>query len=131
LGVEAGQHATLQGTLQDELGPDWGVDPDTLPLPIASLEYWIRVNHFALDAGRTMLGERFLVVNFDRLCAEPIAETQRLCDFLASFELKCAASEAAALIRTPRSQGRYRREPWPEIFSAEQIAAVRRLGLEV
>src|SRR3972149_1061765 len=56
-------------------------DPST-PLPKLSLKYWNKANRRAMDFGYKLLRERFLVVNFDKLCTNPWCEIERLIDFL-------------------------------------------------
>lgn len=96
--------------------------------PSVVLEYWLQANHFALDLGRELLGDRFLVIRFEDLCGEPAAEVDRLFDFL-GLDLPAAARRAIAdLVRPPKSIGRYRERDWSADFSAEQLQRVEALG---
>ena len=100
------------------------------PLPKASLEYWIKSNTTALALGKRLLGGRFFVVNFDRLCSEPRREVKKLVRFLDMDENNVSMDELCSLPKTPLSAGRYRRCELG-IFDKDEIDAVRKLGFTV
>lgn len=112
-------------------GKLFGVDIDSsIPLPKASLQYWIKANRRAIDFGRRLLGRRFLLINFDRLCLDPGYEIVCLLDFLEVNKGSVDLESLAALPRTPKTSGRYKDHDL-SLFSDEEIAAVRDLGFEI
>jgi len=91
-------------------GPSLGVE---LPHsrsgePAASLKYWIKSNRRVLAIGQKLGDQKFLVVNFDRLCVSPQSEIQKILSFL---NIPPAAENLAGVFRIPKipeSLGRYR-----------------------
>ena len=77
-------------------------------VPALSLKYWIKSNKRALEIGEKLGDQKFLVVNFDRLCLSPNSEIQRILSFL---NIAPGAETLPALSRIPqkpKSLGRYR-----------------------
>jgi hypothetical protein len=77
-------------------------------VPAASLKYWIRSNRRVMEIGEKLGGQKFLVVNFDRLCLSPKSEIQKIVSFL---NIEPGAENLATLCRIPqrpKSLGRYR-----------------------
>lgn len=72
--------------------------------PVRSIAVWSRVNSAAADYGETRLGERYLRVRFEDLCAEPAVTVRRVYDF---FGLDGDAEAAAAEVRAPETLGRW------------------------
>jgi hypothetical protein len=109
----------------------FGVQTPNSPalLPRASLDYWIRANEAAIAQGARILGDRFMVVNFDQLCLEPRDQVVRLIDFLELDPRSADVDRLCGLVSVPSSLGRHR-EHRPE-FSLDDIDAVRRLGFSV
>jgi hypothetical protein len=76
--------------------------------PAASLKYWIKSNRRVMEIGAKLGDQKFLVVNFDRLCLSPKSEIQKIVSFL---NIGPGAENLAALGRIPqrpKSLGRYR-----------------------
>ena len=73
--------------------------------PIRSIALWSRVNLAAAAYGETRLGDRYLRVRFEDLCAEPAENVRRIYDF---FGLEGDAEAAAKAVRPPDSLGRWR-----------------------
>ena len=92
------------------------------------LGYWIHMTDRALTLGEG-LGDRFLFLRFDDLCADPETELRRLLDF-AGLLPGTDLTEIAANVRTPPSSGRWR-EHRERPFTDEQVEAVRRFGFKV
>jgi hypothetical protein len=113
-------------------GPYFGVEvpADPARMPGASLEYWIRANRQAIAKGREILGERFLIVSFDDLCANPVRQISRLLGFLGISNEDGVLRRLTTIPRSPKSAGRHR-GAGPSLFTREQIAAVRDLGFAV
>lgn len=72
--------------------------------PVRSIAVWSRVNSAAADYGEQELGERYLRVRFEDLCAQPQESVRRIFDF---FELDGDAEAAAAAVRPPDTLGRW------------------------
>ena len=95
---------------------------------VAQLGYWIHMTDRALALGER-LGDRFLYLRFDDLCAAPEAELRRLLEF-AGVPAGDELAAIAAKVATPPSSGRWRHQG--ELpFADEQVAAVHRLGFAV
>jgi hypothetical protein len=76
--------------------------------PAASLKYWIKSNRRVMEIGEKLGGQKFLVVNFDRLCLSPKSEIQKIVSFL---NIEPGAENLATVYRIPqrpKSLGRYR-----------------------
>jgi hypothetical protein len=113
-------------------GEFFGIDIPQAPglRPKATLNYWIRSNERAIQLGNRLLGERFLLLDFDELCAAPRKGVQRLVDFLGTDVSETMLGLLASLIKTPKSKGRYKQHNL-SLFSKEELNAVRRFGFEV
>lgn len=113
-------------------GTMFGIAPHdaTIPLPRRSLKYWNEANKRAITLGQKLLKERFLVINFDKLCMNPGREIKLLLDFL-GLDVKCVnMDELERLPRFPESAGRYKNYDL-SIFDKDEIEAVRELGFVV
>jgi hypothetical protein len=75
-------------------------------LPAGSLKLWSQANLAAADYGERKLGDRYLRVRFEDLCADPIVVAGRLLDFAG---LEGNAQEIASQeVEPPTSVGRWR-----------------------
>jgi hypothetical protein len=72
--------------------------------PVRSIAVWSRVNSAAADYGEAQLGERYLRIRFEDLCAQPAETVRRIYDF---FGLDGDADAAAAAVRPPDTLGRW------------------------
>jgi hypothetical protein len=98
------------------------LDPEQerLERPLQSIVVWTRVNEQAADYGEQVLGDRYLRVRFEDLCAEPAATTRRVFDF---FELEGdAEGMAESAVRPPSSLGRWRDEKAETVNGLQEIA---------
>jgi hypothetical protein len=113
-------------------GPVFGLPasgPKAL-LPKVALQYWIMANQRAISFGREVLGERFLLVRFEDLCASPEAELEKLVQFL-GYEPEYERIKAlSAAVREPESIMRYKQYSL-DIFDEQQLAAVEALGFRI
>jgi hypothetical protein len=50
-------------------------------LPRAALSYWVKANQKAIAIGKELGEEKFLLINFDKLCATPKPEVDGLLRF--------------------------------------------------
>lgn len=126
-----GLDMAFSGNLQQtrNWGPGFGIEREGIdnPTPPDALDYWIAANVSAIRTGSVLLGERFFLLDFDALCAEPLHVIDRLCHFLKVRTSPEQRLRLAALPRTPPSTGRFR-ACGTSRFSGEQLSAVRRLG---
>ena len=104
------------------LGPGVEVSPRT------SLQYWHRVHRRVLDLCAP-LGERFLLLNFDRLCADPGQGLRELVDFLGADVAKDKLERLVGLTRAPASIGRFKRHGL-DCFDPDDVAFVAQLGFD-
>jgi hypothetical protein len=95
-----------------------------------SLDYWIMSNKRAIALGRELLGDRFLVINIDALCADPEESMPAILDFLDVKPSPRLLRKILQLPRAPSSTGRYRTHGL-EHFTAGQLAEVAALGFSV
>jgi Sulfotransferase family len=111
------------------LGVDLPASPDRLPA--ASLQFWIEANRRAIELAPRLLGHsRFLLINFDQMCADPASAVRRLIDFAELPATDEQLRRCCDAIRVPASTGRYRNHDLAQ-FSPPQLDAVRALGFEV
>ena len=96
--------------------------------PRLSLKYWHVIHRLVLDRGRR-LGDRFLLLNYDRLCADPEEGLGTLLRFLGVKPLRATRDRLLASIRPSQSVGRFRRHSSSD-FDPEDIAFVRELGFD-
>ncbi len=110
-------------------GPHFGIEPERLAAlsPSTMLDYWAVANESVMRIGPALLKDRFLLLDFDLLCAEPVETLRRLCDLVSLEASEEDVARLALLPRTPQSTGRFR-EWGTAQFSEEQLGAVRRLG---
>jgi hypothetical protein len=98
------------------------------PSPRLSLKYWCEVHRRMLEAGKG-LGERFLMLNYDRLCREPEQGLDAFLLFLGARPAPPTRDRLLASIRPSESAGRYRRHP-PGDFDPGDVAFARALGFD-
>lgn len=96
--------------------------------PRLSLKYWHAIHRVVLERGRR-LGGRFLLLNYDRLCADPGEGLGTLLRFLGAEPPGATRDRLLASIRPPQSVGRFRRHP-PSDFDPEDVAFARELGFD-
>lgn len=93
-------------------GPFFDVEtPDTKAKePAASLKYWVKSNKRILEFGKTLGDEKFLVVNFDKLCLSPRSEIQKIVSFLKIKPSGDNLEIAFHIPKRPKSLGRFREQ---------------------
>ena len=89
------------------------------------LDYWLAANAYAIEQGRRHLGDRFHILDYDRLCLAPGEQIQALLEFLGADASR--AERLASLVKPPESIGRHRNFPWQEVFSAAQLREYERV----
>jgi Sulfotransferase family len=73
--------------------------------PVQQTILWSRANLAAANYGEHILGDRYLRIRFEELCADPISSVRRLLDFVG---LNVDAKELATLVQPPATIGRWR-----------------------
>jgi hypothetical protein len=97
-----------------------GSESEKPDAPPRSIELWNAVNLKAADAGEAELGDRYLRIRFEDLCADPEPVIARVLGFL---ELEGDPAELAEEVEPPPTLGRWR-EADPELVQElEQNAA--------
>lgn len=113
-------------------GPQFGIEPRSgrLRVPELNLKYWIATTQRALERGPELLGDRFLKLDFDRLCQEPeevLPDLARLLERRPTEELQ---QRLRRHLVPPRSMGRYQQHDWKS-FDPADVEQVRRAGFWV
>jgi hypothetical protein len=109
-------------------GSLFGVEPPASSelLPRASLRYWTRSNLRAVELGESLLGPRFLLLNYDGLCRDPETGVDSLLAFLGC---SVSAAKRGRLVSLPRRAPERRdREMAP--VEEEDARALSRLGFD-
>lgn len=113
-------------------GPLYGVEipKSSSDVPVASLQYWVKANQYALRAGKKLGHEKFLLVNFDQLCKSPESEIQKIISFLKISPSRKVYEEALNIPRELKSIGRYRDHNLNQ-FDSNDLSALQRLGFTI
>lgn len=99
------------------------LDQDTLEQrkPLQSIALWNHVNLLAADYAEARMGDRYLRVRFEDLCADPAGTARAVYAF---FGLRGDPGDVAqAEVRPPKTLGRWRSEKPATVDALEQIAA--------
>lgn len=113
-------------------GQNFGIDPQVKQVPLAqmALDYWIQANEKAVQVGTQTLGPRFLLLNYDQLCQNPVPAIQEMLNFLNWTIPPGQMTALASLAKVPKTAGRYRQMDL-SIFSELDIQAVKKFGFTV
>ena len=109
----------------------WGerfLGPGVEITPYQSLRFWHRVHRRVLELCEP-LGERFLLLNYDRFCADPLTGLSALLDFLKIRVPPDQRERLASLARTPASVGRFKQHGL-DGFDPQDVAFVASLGFD-
>jgi hypothetical protein len=128
-GVEMA-YSSNQGQLFN-WGPLFGVEPprDPAALARASLRYWVRANTRALEQGPRLLGDRFLVLRYESVCADPRSAIRQLAGFLDVRPDERTIERLGGLVN-PRPRPARPAAGAPP-FAPDDLAATERLGFEL
>ncbi len=111
----------------------WG--PQTLGIrversnPKHSLRYWCTAHRRLMDTG-TKMGNRFLLLNFDKLCESPEEHLPHLLDFIGADTSDAKYEELNGLVNTPASTGR-RKWIKRHDFDRQDLELVESLGFSL
>ena len=94
----------------------------------ASLDFWIAANNLAIAHAKELPADRFYLLNYDELCADPQQGVRRLLDFI---QIDPPQSVVDKLVSMP--QPRELRFSAEELrsFTSAQLESVRELGFDV
>jgi Sulfotransferase family len=95
--------------------------------PVRSIALWSRVNLMAAEYGERVLGDRYMLVRFEDLCAEPARVIEAVYSF---FGLEGDVASAAAEVNPPEGIGRWQGQRKGLVRTLERQAepALRRFG---
>ena len=96
--------------------------------PRCALRFWHRANRRVIEL-LADTPDRFLLLDFDRLCLEPTEEIGRLIAFLDVRDHIADIQHLKSLLRVPSSIGRFKAHSAAD-FSDEDIRYVRALGFD-
>lgn len=104
--------------------------PADMPTASRSIALWSRVNLVAARYGEARLGDRYLRIKFEELCARPVEIAGGIIGFLG---LRGDAGAALDALVTPRSLGRWQHEEPATIAALEEIGeqGLTELGYEL
>ncbi|MCA1727567.1 MAG: glycosyltransferase, partial [Actinobacteria bacterium] len=110
----------------DLWGSRFGVDrvrggPD----PAAALRFWVAANRWAIAEATARFGDRFLLVDYDRLCLDPRSQVRRLVEFAGSI-----GPDLAALTELPDRPVRVGHHVDLGVFDPADLAALSEFGYE-
>ena len=95
---------------QNQLKYFWGdlvLEGDISVTPRNALRYWV-ASHRRMLGYKGYMGNKLHLLNFDRLCADPLPELEKLRDFLKLDMDADRLSEVAQVISPPATTGRFR-----------------------
>jgi hypothetical protein len=95
----------------------------------ASLKYWVIIHKKIIEIGEKLGPERFLLINFDKMCAKPNKWLKKLCKFL-NISTKCRIGLKYLIDPPSDSIGKFRKHDI-SIFDPEDIAYVKKLGFDI
>ena len=98
--------------------------------PAASLKYWIKSNRRVMEIGEKLGDQKFLVVNFDRLCLSPKSEIQKIVSFLNIEPIAENLATVYRLPKIPKSLGRYRAQNISQ-FDPADLNELNDLGFSI
>lgn len=95
---------------------------------ISSLKYWINANKYAVETGKKLLGDRFLLINFDKLCTDTSTEGKKIARFLNAEN--CIEGILMDSVQRPDTMGRYKQNGL-STFSKKDLESVAHLGFNL
>ncbi len=99
-------------------------------VPAASFRFWVEANRRVVDIGRKLGPEKFLLINYDELCHEPLPGIMRLAVFLGVKPEEEVLAEAASLPRVPETVGRYKKHTG-FVVSEEDRLFLQEMGFRI
>ncbi len=97
--------------------------------PRVSLSYWVAAHRRILRWASTLPDGDFMLLRFEDLVANPIAEVRRIFSFLGVDGDEAVVLAAADLVNEPRSIGRHRVHE-ASCFTREDLLFLEELGYD-
>jgi hypothetical protein len=98
--------------------------------PALAYKYWVLANRRAMKIGKILGPEKFMMIQFEELCAHPKNTTQKFMDFIGAKVENDVFEKMISIPKTPKSVGRYRKEDL-SIFSAKDKLQLEEFGYRV
>jgi hypothetical protein len=105
------------------------IPEDKEDIPGASFRFWVEANRRALMLGNKFGNERFLLVNFDKLCSDPLKGIKEIVDFLGVSPSEELMATASMMPVRPQSTGRYK-DHGGIVYDPGDLDLLRELGFE-
>lgn len=99
-------------------------------IPTASFRYWVEVNRHILELKEKLGEEKVFFLNFDKLCADPNTEIQKLIDFLNIEVTHEQFIHACSIPVRPKTTGRYKKKD-TSVFNKEDIDFLKSINFEI
>jgi hypothetical protein len=112
-------------------GPMFGVDipENEHEVPAASFRYWVEANRKIISFGEQLGDKKFLLVNFDRLCEDPVNGVNKIAEFLRVKPEEAMLQKAYQLPVTPKSAGRHKEHPESK-FDSGDLEFLKKSGFD-
>lgn len=94
------------------------------------LQFWIEANRFAVETASSLLGDRFMMINFDQMCRNPTPTILELARHLGVAQDGLDVDELSQTVSTPASLGRSNRWPNRRRFTAADAEEVAQFGFD-
>lgn len=98
-------------------------------VPLASFRFWVEANRKAIERGKRLGPDKFLLLNFDNLCNDPRQGVKQIADFLGVPVSEETLAEAARMPVRPETTGRYREHPGI-VYNPADLAFLEELGFK-
>jgi len=99
---------------------------DIEPSPRLALKFWCAVHRRILELG-TLMGDRFLLLDYDQLCRQPDQGLSEIVEFLGTSIGRSTRSVLLDAVRPPASVGRFRDHDIGEL-DPEDVDFVEEMG---
>lgn len=97
--------------------------------PASSFCYWLAANKKAIEVGKKMLSDRFLIINYERLCDSPGKEIKRLINFLELSVSNETFAQISQIPSPPSLSARYKKHDTSWITD-DDIKSLHQMGYE-
>ena len=99
-------------------------------LPRASMRFWVEANRRAVQIGKDLGPDKFLLVNYDRICTTPEPELQKIIHFLGVAPDRETFDKLAALPKRSKRSGCYLKQDLSQ-FEPEDLSQLLSLGFGI
>jgi hypothetical protein len=106
-----------------------GLPDNKKDIPSASFRFWVEANRKAISKGEMLGEEKFLLVNFDDLCSNPLPGVVKIAGFLGISPDEELINKAAKLPVIPGTAGRYKEHP-ADIFDKADLDFLQDIGFQ-